>query len=319
MRIINLSAPSKLRVKSSILTIVMSLVINPFAYAEDTIHMHHQPMNHQNQEKSTIKKDELQAQNLHDHSHVHNTVNPQSSSLKSNPTSSELGSTNQPSHSNHEKEHGGQIYQRGVFENQWVLDKKGKGQFSSELESWIGSDENKVYLKGHLNKAESAPENFDISAMYSRNVADFWDVQAGLRYRYDQAHSSDKDQVDAVFGIQGLAPYYFETNAYVYVGQDQHISFALELERDFLLTQKLILKPYLDMTIIVKDESDYAKKTGFNQTQFGLETRYEINKRFMPFVDIAYVYDRGEKSQMGGVEAQKQADWMYGAGLRLRF
>ncbi|QIO05180.1 copper resistance protein B [Acinetobacter shaoyimingii] len=322
MYIINsLAQLPQLALKRSFLAGVVSLSMCSYLQAEEMEHMDHaQHMNHQNQENSLSKKYEMQSQDVHDHSQNHGQMQHQHSSIASKPITSNLQSqSNQASHVNHQKEHGGQMYQRSVFENKWMLNHDGQGQFSSELESWMGSDENKIYLKAHANKAESTPENYDVSAMYSRNVADFWDVQAGLRYRYDQTHSTEKNQVDAVFGIQGLAPYYFETDAYLYIGQDDQISFSLELERDVLLTQKLILKPYLDMTIIVKDESDFAKKTGFNQTQFGVETRYEINKRVMPFLDIAYVYDRGEKPRIGETYLQKQADWLYGAGLRLRF
>ena len=317
MRIINSASRSfKPIFRYSILTALLGLFINPLGYAHDMAQMNQQ---HQQKENSLDQQHDMQMQHESDSTQDHKSTVDQYSLIAPHLTSLEPISLNQSVHSNHQKEHGGQIYQRTVFENQWQLNKHGQGQLASELESWIGSDENKLYFKGHINKAESEAENYDVSAMYSRNVANFWDIQAGLRYRYDQAYSRGKDQVDAVLGIQGLAPYYFETDAYVYIGRDDQISLSLELERDVLLTQKLILKPYLDMMVILKDGSEFAKKTGFNQTQFGLETRYEINKRFMPFIDIAYVYDRGEKRQIDDAYAQKQADWLYGVGLRLRF
>ncbi len=82
------------------------------------------------------------------------------------------------------------------------------GVLKSELETRIGTDENKIFIKVHADHAESQQAEYDAKVLYSRNVADFWDVQAGLRYRNDQNREVDQDQVDAVIGVHGLAPYF---------------------------------------------------------------------------------------------------------------
>ena len=45
--------------------------------------------------------------------------------------------------------------------------------------------------------------NYDISALYSRNVAPFWDVQTGLRYSEDK--TTEQQSIDGVIGILGFA------------------------------------------------------------------------------------------------------------------
>lgn len=71
----------------------------------------------------------------------------------------------------------------------------------------------------------------------------------------------------------------FETDAYLYVGEDQLWKLSLETERDLLLLKKLIGKPYLKADVVLQDESRYASKTGLSSLQAGFQTRYEINKR----------------------------------------
>ncbi len=219
----------------------------------------------------------------------------------------------------HMRDHGGQIFQATSLENKWMLNDSGQGTLQSKLKSWIGTDENKLFIEGHLEKAESHAEHYDISALYSRNVAKFWDVQAGVRYRNDQSKPSDKQQVDAQIGIHGLAPYFFETAAYLYAGKDSQISMSLEIERDILLTQKLILQPYLDATVLISDDSKYAKKTGLSSLQTGLQTRYEINKKIMPFIDIAYSYENGDESTAWQSSTKSESGWIYGAGITFKF
>ncbi|OTG65727.1 copper resistance protein CopB [Acinetobacter sp. ANC 4470] len=222
-------------------------------------------------------------------------------------------------HAAHLKEHGGQIYQQTTLESKWLRNDDSKGALKSELETRIGTDENKIFIKVHADKVELQQAEYDAKLLYSRNVADFWDVQVGIRYRNDQNREVDQDQVDAVFGLHGMAPYFFETDAYLYLGQDRQVSFNLETERDLLLTQKLIVQPYLDMNIVLSDDSSYAKKTGLNSVQLGLETRYEITKKVMPFIDVAYGYNKGVKETAWQKSSSSENELFYGAGIRFKF
>ena len=228
-------------------------------------------------------------------------------------------SNNLTAHKQHMKEHGGQVYQQTIFESKWLRNENGEGVLKSELGTRIGTDENKVLIKIHADQAESQQAEYDAKLLYSRMLSDFWDVQAGLRYLNNQNREVDQEQVGAVIGIHGLAPYFFETDAYLYLGQDNQMSLSLETERDLLLTQKLILKPYLDLNIIFNDDSNYAKKSGLSTTQLGLETRYEINKKVMPFVDVAYGYNKGSEETAWQQHSSSKNEWLYGGGIRFKF
>ena len=222
-------------------------------------------------------------------------------------------------HAAHLKEHGGQIYQQTILESKWLRNDNAQGALKSKLETRIGTDENKIFIKVHADKAESQQAEYDAKLLYSRNVADFWDVQAGIRYRNEPNREIEQDQVDAVLGLHGMAAYFFETDAYVYIGQDRQVSFNLETERDLLLTQKLIIQPYLDINVVLSDDSNYAKKTGLNSAQVGLETRYEINKKVMPFMDVAYGYNKGVQETAWQKSSSSENEWFYGAGIRFKF
>ena len=224
----------------------------------------------------------------------------------------------------HRKEHGAQVYSMTTLDNKWLFDEHGTGALKSKLETRIGTDENKIFIKAHINKSESVDAEYDVKALYSRNISDFWDAQAGLRYRYEktaleQGHNDTEEQLDAVFGLHGMAQYFFETDAYLYLGQDDYVALSLETERDVLVTQKLILKPYLEMDVVVNDDSKYAQKAGLGHASFGLETRYEINKKVMPYLDIAYEYSKGQDETTWQSASSSEQGWVYGAGFRVKF
>ncbi|WP_180042520.1 MULTISPECIES: copper resistance protein B [unclassified Acinetobacter] len=269
-------------------------------------------------EVQTSPQDEMPAD--HSQHHVVSTTAQTPVEAKQTPSvQDENTNANDAAFAEHIKEHGGQMYQQTTVESRWLRNNDGNGVLKSELETSIGTDENKVFIKVHADDAESQQAEYDVKMLYSRNVTDFWDVQAGLRYRNDQNREVDQDQVDAVIGVHGLAPYFFETNAYLYVGQDNQTSLSLETERDVLLTQKLIVKPYLDLNVILSDASSYAQKTGLSSAQLGLEMRYEINKKVMPFIDVAYGYKQGHEQTDWQAESASDQEWLYGAGIRFKF
>lgn len=219
----------------------------------------------------------------------------------------------------HVKEHGGQIYQATTVESKWVRADSGEAALESEWETWVGTDENKLYLNINSHKAESAKQAVDISALYSRNVSEFWDLQSGLRFRHDANRQVDKTHLDAVLGVYGTTPYLLETKAYAYVGQDQYVGVSLEMERDFLLTQKWVTQPHFSVELTLSDDSDYAKNTGLSHVEAGLETRYQITPKLMPFADLSYRYE-GKSSQTRWQHATgSDGDWHYAAGLRFMF
>lgn len=222
------------------------------------------------------------------------------------------------SHDDHLKEHGGQIYQVTRLENAWMVDEDGKGNLGTKLETLIGTDENRLFIEANSEKSESNDPKYAVSALYSRNVAPFWDIQAGVRYSEDK-NSSNSDRVDGVIGVLGLAPYFFETQAYLYGGENNFWGASFEIERDFLLTQKLITQPYIEADVIFSDDSNYAAKSGLSELKTGIKTRYEITKRIKPFIDVAYQYEKGQKATSMQEATESEKGWKYGAGIELVF
>ena len=227
-------------------------------------------------------------------------------------------------HHDHRKEHGAQIYAVTTVDNQWLVNDDGIGVLKSEFETRIGTDENKLFIKVHANKEESHDAHYDAKILYSHMISDFWDAQLGTRYRSEKVERADhvkdtEEYVDAVIGVHGMATYFFETDAYLYVGEDSYAGFNLETERDFLITQKLIIQPYLELDLIFNDDSKYAKKTGLSSVTAGIETRYEVSKKIMPYINIAYEYSKGNDETMWQKSSSSEKGWLYGSGIRFKF
>jgi len=184
---------------------------------------------------------------------------------------------------------------------------------SWDLDGWIGGDTHKLWLKSEGTQGKSKLEDAEAWMMYSRNVATFWDAQVGLR------HDEPDSATYAVLGVNGLAPYYFETEAHLFVSDKGKVSARLREENDLLLTQKLILKPYAELN--VQAQPDRARHTGAGLTdgKVGLQTRYEFTRAFAPYVDIHYGRKFGETSSMAQSQGDDVTETIGTVGLRLMF
>ena len=87
--------------------------------------------------------------------------------------------------------------------------------------------------------------------------------------------------------MNGLAPYFFETEAHIFISEEGYVSANIRQENDLLLTQKLILQPYAEINLFAQDVPDRDIGAGISDGKIGLQTRYEITRKFAPYVDIS--------------------------------
>ena len=158
--------------------------------------------------------------------------------------------------------------------------------FLWDVQAWVGRDYNKVYFEseGEWSTEESKVEAAQIELLYARALTTFWDVRAGVRFDPEPNPS----RTFAVIGIQGLAPQWFETELNAYLSEDGDFSMGAEVEYDFLITQRLILQPRLELELAAQDVPEYGTEAGFTHIETGLRLRYEISRKFAPYIGVSY-------------------------------
>lgn len=210
-------------------------------------------------------------------------------------------------------QHGSEIWHAFVLEADY-----GGGQSGPvwvwDFHGWIGTDENKLWLKSESENEDHTTEKAELWAMYSRNVHDFWDFQAGIRHDFQSESTSY-----AVVGINGLAPYFFETEAHLFLSDEGDVSARIRQENEFLLTQRLILEPYAEINFFAQDVPDQHIGAGLSSGEIGLQTRYEITRKFAPYVDFRYERKFGETSSIAKDEGEDNDDLIAALGIRVMF
>ena len=184
-----------------------------------------------------------------------------------------------------------------------------------EGEGWWGSDIDRLWLRSEGERERNATRDAYVDLLWGHAWTTYWDGQLGLR---QDIGNGPKRQWLAV-GVQGLAPYWFETQATFYAGEQGRTALRLESSYDVLFTQRLILTPRIEVNLYSRNDPQRAIRAGLSETEAGLRLRYEFSRRFAPYIGVSWTYRRiaGAPSNVLLDTAAHETTWV--AGIRFWF
>lgn len=216
----------------------------------------------------------------------------------------------------HAMEHAPAFNSLVVFDQLEAWDNaSGSGQ-AWGIDSWFGGDINRLWLRSEGERSDSRVQDWSADALYGRAISPWWDFVAGVR------HDNSRDTPDltrAAAGFQGMSPYKFEMSAMAYLGGDRKAELAFEVEYDVLLTNRLILQPVIEANLVADDDPQRGVGKGLSSVEAGLRLRYEITRRFAPYVGFVHerVYGNTADLHRDAGEDVSESRWV--AGVRLWF
>jgi copper resistance protein B len=183
-----------------------------------------------------------------------------------------------------------------------------------ELDAWYGTDYNKVWFESEGERADGDEEG-RVELMWDRIISPWWSFQTGVRQDFGEGPS----RTWADFGIQGLAPYFFEIDAALYVGEGGRTATRFSGEYNMLIAQRLILQPELEVELYGKDDPENGIGSGLSDVEVGLRLRYEIRREFAPYIGLHWERKFGETADLARDEGEDVNDLMFIVGLRAWF
>jgi copper resistance protein B len=211
-------------------------------------------------------------------------------------------------------DHGGGVYQMFRTETDIGSNTKGDTIARWDMKGTIGTDDDKLYLKTEGERKASKLESAEFWALYSRNIATFWDAQVGLRY-----DDKPKSTAYLTLGFNGLAPYFFETEAHLFVSDKGDVSARIRREGDLQITQRFIIQHYAEMNLFVQDVPEQDIGSGVADAKIGIQPRYEFTRKFAPYVDMNYGRKFGETASIAKRNGEDKGELVGSVGLRLMF
>lgn len=166
-------------------------------------------------------------------------------------------------------------------------------------EAWIGGDFNRFWFKAAGEQSTSESEgHVELQGLYSRTISSFWNLQAGLRFDHRYGDGPDASRAHAVLGFEGLAPYWFEVEAFVFLSDDADASARLEASYETLLTQRLIVESEVETNVAFQGVPEFGLGSGFTDVELGARMRYEFVREFAPYIGYSWSRKLGETADL---------------------
>jgi copper resistance protein B len=181
---------------------------------------------------------------------------------------------------------------------------------------WWGGDIDKLWLKSK-GEGEFAGglENLELQALWSRAIDPWFDLQMGVR----QDFRPRPERTHAVLGVHGLAPYWFEVEAMLFLSHRGELGARFKGEYDLRITQRLVLQPALELDFSFQDVPELRRGAGLSTAEAGARLRYEIQPNLAPYIGLHFERAFGRTADFARHAGGKTEGLSFVAGIRTWF
>ena len=167
--------------------------------------------------------------------------------------------------------------------------RNGNSEFVWDIEGWYGTDKNRFFYKteGEQNASKSEYD-VDLQLLYARLISPYFNFQTGIRFEAHKFRGANIVRPQAVFGFEGLAPYFIRLESGVFIDPKGKVSGRLTLTKDFLMTQRWIMQARFETGAAIQQVERFGTGRGLNDMEIGFRFRYETRRKFAPYVGVIF-------------------------------
>jgi copper resistance protein B len=214
----------------------------------------------------------------------------------------------------HGHAHGERVVSKVLFDRLEGWREDGGGQ-AWEAQAWIGTDAHRLWVRSGGEREAGRTHAADVEVLYGRPIGRWWDAVVGVR----QETRPGPSRTSAAVGVMGVAPYKFEVEATAYLDDDGRLSANAEAEYELLLTNRLILQPLIEAEWHARDDRARGIGAGLSRIETGLRLRYEITRKFAPYVGLVHERSFGGTADLLRDEGESTETTKVVAGVRFWF
>jgi copper resistance protein B len=184
-----------------------------------------------------------------------------------------------------------------------------------DVQGYYGGPTSRLWFKSEGEGAFGERiEDAEVQALYSKAIAPYWDIQAGVRLDL-----AGVETTHAVIGIQGLAPYMFEIDAAMFVSHRGDITARIEAELDQRITRRLILQPRAEVNLSAQNVPRLGVGSGLDAVEVGVRLRYEFVREFAPYIGVEQSWRVGRSADFARAAGEDPSVTNYVVGVRFWF
>lgn len=213
------------------------------------------------------------------------------------------------------REHGVMTWPTFMLETAEIRPSDRGDAYAWEGEVSYGGDINRFVLKSEGEGHEGDLEEAEVQALYSRAIAPYFNLQAGVRQDFQPRPRRSY----AALGVEGVAPYWFEVEATAFLSDKGDLSARFEGSYDLRLTQRLILEPRAEANVAFSDDRAIGVGAGLSDIELGLRLRYAVTPEFAPYVGVNWDRKLGDTADFARAAGEPRSDSRLVIGLRAWF
>ncbi|ORU90771.1 MAG: copper resistance protein CopB [Cycloclasticus sp. symbiont of Poecilosclerida sp. M] len=180
----------------------------------------------------------------------------------------------------------------------------GENVIGFEGQVWAGADEHKIIIKALGERYHAETDEAELQFLYSHAISVYWDVLVGLRKDY----KPDPTRKWGVIAFEGLAPYFVEVEASLFIGESGRTELRLEAEHELELTQKWTLTPEVEINLAGQNDEEMEVGSGLSDIELGLRLSYEIHQKFSPYIGLNWEKKFGTTADYAREDGEKASD-----------
>ena len=186
---------------------------------------------------------------------------------------------------------------------------------SIDSRGWVGRDRDRLWFRAEGERESGAVTDAHAHVLYGRQFSRWWDVVAGIR----QDFRPGSPQTWVAFGVQGLAPQWFEIEATGYIGASGRTHARFEVEYELLVTNRLVVQPLVEAELVGKSDPERGIGAGLSTTDVGFRLRYELKREVAPYAGIVWSEKWGGTADFAEAAGEETGGARFVTGLRLWF
>ncbi|SHM32536.1 copper resistance protein B [Vreelandella subglaciescola] len=191
-----------------------------------------------------------------------------------------------------------------------------------DFQGWYGGDVNRVYIKSEGDNIQGDGEDAEFESLellYSRLIADFWELQGGIGYQGGVFSDDHAERTYGVIDLQGVMPYGIETDVALQLSDEGDVSASFEGEYNISLTQRLYVQPRTEIAVAADEVEEFGVGKGLNSVRAGLRLGYQVTRRFSPYVGAYWEKEYGDTADSSRAEGSRTENTGVVAGVSLSF
>ena len=184
-----------------------------------------------------------------------------------------------------------------------------------ELQGWYGGDIHKFWWKVEGDAGRRAADETEFGLFYSRAIKPYFDLQVGAHI---ERHDAGND-ISAAVGVEGTLPYWVEIDATAYLADNGDIQLRVELEREVLLSQRIVAIPRIKINASLQDIPERNLERGVNDTAVELRLGYKVHHKVVPYLGVSWHRHFGEVGRTLAESGEEDAAASVIIGVRAWF